>query len=165
MRPRSGILLEWSHEWECDREFYISSPTNGTGRGPYIVLGLRPGRKSRRTLNWKLCGTFGTACIMLTVYDRLKLYSVTYYVWFSHVFVVFASECYMCCARTKPTKLQWAFFSICICIHHPHLQSRWNKKFRETWLMKIERVIIGWFFPLGQVWQYCKSLRGYPLII
>ena len=33
MRPRTENLLQWSPEWERDREFYISNPGNETGTG------------------------------------------------------------------------------------------------------------------------------------
>ena len=44
MRPRAGMLLQWSHELERDWEFNISSPPNETSKGPDLVLGKRLGR-------------------------------------------------------------------------------------------------------------------------
>ena len=52
VRPRTGILLQWSREWEQDQEFKISSPANETGPGPYLVPGMRPRWESRRALKW-----------------------------------------------------------------------------------------------------------------
>ena len=43
--------MQWSHELEWDREFYISSPVNETGTGPYLVPGMRLVQESRRALH------------------------------------------------------------------------------------------------------------------
>ena len=50
MSRKFSILLQWFHEWERDREFYIFRPANETEMGPYLVPGMRPGRESRRAL-------------------------------------------------------------------------------------------------------------------
>ena len=67
MRPKWGVLLDLSREWEWDREFHILSSANETGTGPYLVPGMRPGQEFRRVLpHW---APFNPKCILLTSLD------------------------------------------------------------------------------------------------